>query len=147
MSCGTFPIQLERFFGAEFGPIRPAAEINNTIFHAGEGARGIVSTDGPGGGHYFNIVRFAGEVLLLDGQLGRLVSWAEYPANGFDELSAAANELSFTHRPSGKGLDTALWIFVLSSVLRTCNSASRVTSCPADISACQAYSWTLEWVP
>lgn len=62
--------------------MKAAADINNTIFHAGEGARGIIAVDGPGGGHYFNIVNFAGEVLLLDGQLGRQVSWAEYRRMG-----------------------------------------------------------------
>ena len=41
MSCGTFPGQLESLFDTEFGPIKAAAEINNTIFHAGEGARGM----------------------------------------------------------------------------------------------------------
>lgn len=81
-SCGTFPGQLESLYGAEFSPIKPAADINNMIFLAGEGARGIVSAEGPGGGHYFNIVRFGGEVLLLDGQLGRLVSWAQYAKMG-----------------------------------------------------------------
>ena len=86
MSCGTFPGQLESLFDTEFGPIKAAAEINNTIFHAGEGARGIVSAEGPGGGHYFNIVRFVGDVLLLDGQLGRQVSWAEYRRMGLQNF-------------------------------------------------------------
>ena len=39
-----------------------------------------------GGGHYCNIVRFAGDVLLLDGQLGRQVSWPEYRRMGFTEF-------------------------------------------------------------
>ncbi|MDR4494812.1 MAG: toxin glutamine deamidase domain-containing protein [Nitrospirales bacterium] len=82
MSCGTVPSQLESLLGTKFGPMKEAAEINNTIFHAGEGARGIIAADGPGGGHYFNIVNFAGDVLLLDGQLGRQVSWAEYRRMG-----------------------------------------------------------------
>lgn len=86
MSCGTVPTQLESLLGTEFGPIKAAAEINNTIFHAGEGARGIVSAEGPGGGHYFNIVRFGGDVLLLDGQLGRQVSWAEYRRMGLQDF-------------------------------------------------------------
>jgi hypothetical protein len=81
-SCGTFPGELEGVYGTEFGPFKPAAEINNTIFHAGEGARGIVSAEGPGGGHYFNIVRHGGDVLLLDGQLGRQISWGEYQRMG-----------------------------------------------------------------
>ena len=70
--------ELEGVYGTEFGPFKPAAEINNTIFQAGEGARGIVSAEG----HYFNIVRHGGDVLLLDGQLGRQVSWGEYQRMG-----------------------------------------------------------------
>jgi hypothetical protein len=89
MSCGTPTTQIESLLGTNFGPISEAAQINNTIFHAGEGARGVVFARPPPGkneGHFFNIVRHAGDVLLLDGQLGRQVSWAEYRQMGFTQF-------------------------------------------------------------
>ncbi|MBX3329665.1 MAG: hypothetical protein KF722_04630 [Nitrospira sp.] len=94
MSCaGTTTSQLESIVGGEFGPASGPPEIHNKIFLAGEGAHGIVYAKGPPPpgetrnlGHYFNIVRSAGEVYLLDGQLGRTVSWAEYLRMGFNEF-------------------------------------------------------------
>jgi len=94
MSCaGTTTSQLESIVGGEFGPPGGPPEIHNSIFLAGEGAHGIVYAKGPPPlgetrnlGHYFNIVRWAGEVYLLDGQLGRAVSWAEYLRMGFNEF-------------------------------------------------------------
>lgn len=94
MSCaGTTTSQLESIVGGEFGPAGGPPAIHNEIFLAGEGAHGIVYAKGPpppGGtrnlGHYFNIVRWAGEVYLLDGQLGRAVSWGEYLRMGFNEF-------------------------------------------------------------
>lgn len=94
MSCaGTTPSQLESIVGGEFGPAGGPPEIHNKIFLAGEGAHGIVYAKGPPPpgetrnlGHYFNIVRWAGEVYLLDGQLGRAVAWGEYLRMGFNEF-------------------------------------------------------------
>lgn len=94
MSCaGTTTSQLESIVGGEFGPVGGPPEIHNKIFLAGEGAHGIVYAKGPPPpgetrnlGHYFNIVRWAGEVYLLDGQLGRAVSWTEYRRMGFTEF-------------------------------------------------------------
>jgi papain fold toxin 1 (glutamine deamidase) of polymorphic toxin system len=87
MSCaGTVTTQLESLLGAKFGSKAGAAEVHNMIFIAGEGARGIVFAKGPGGAHYFNIVRYAGEVWLLDGQMGRSVPWVEYLKMGLTEF-------------------------------------------------------------
>lgn len=94
MSCaGTTTSQLESIVGGEFGPAGGPPEIHNRIFLAGEGAQGIVYAKGPPPpgetrdlGHYFNILRWGGEVYLLDGQLGRAVAWAEYLRMGFKEF-------------------------------------------------------------
>lgn len=94
MSCaGTTTSQLESIVGGEFGPAGGPSEIHNRIFLAGEGAQGIVYAKGPPPrgetrnlAHYFNIVRWGGEVYLLDGQLGRAVAWAEYLRMGFHEF-------------------------------------------------------------
>jgi papain fold toxin 1 (glutamine deamidase) of polymorphic toxin system len=75
--------------GARFGPIAEAAGINHTIFRAGEGARGIVFAHAPPGkplGHFFNIVRHGGNVMLLDGQPRTPASWAEIRQNGFTQF-------------------------------------------------------------
>jgi hypothetical protein len=87
-SCaGTNTGEVAIVYGREFGPYGSTAEINNAIFHAGDGARGIVFAKGAGGGHYFNIVNFAGDVMLLDGQAGKPMTWAAYREMGFSDFS------------------------------------------------------------
>jgi hypothetical protein len=59
-------------------------------------ARGIVYAKGPTGAHYFNIVNHGGDVMLLDGQLGKVMSWATYREMGFNQFSL----LRTNERPS-----------------------------------------------
>lgn len=40
-----------------------------------------------GGGHDFNIVNHGGDVMLLGGQLGKVMSGAAYREMGFNRLS------------------------------------------------------------
>ena len=84
---GTNTLQLVDHFGRPFGAPASAAGVNNAIYHAGDGARGIVFANGAGGGHFFNIVNAAGDVMLLDGQTGRQMTWGAYQDMGFHEFS------------------------------------------------------------
>ncbi len=87
-SCaGTNTRQLEGHYNQTFGSPGAHADVNNTIFHAGDGARGIVFAKAAGGGHYFNIVNHGGDVMLLDGQLGQPMTWGAYREMGFYEFS------------------------------------------------------------
>ena len=53
-----------------------------------DGARGIVYAKTPGDhAHFFNIVNHGGDVLLLDGQAGQVMSWAAYREMGFNQFS------------------------------------------------------------
>jgi hypothetical protein len=42
------------------------------------------------GGHQFNIAVDEGRVMLLDGQLGREITWAELARQGFTEFQLLA---------------------------------------------------------
>lgn len=87
--AGTSAAQLEALAGGSFGSRGSHADVNNAIYHAGDGARGIVLARRPGSGlgHFFNIVNHGGDVMLLDGQLGRVMSWAEYRQMGFNDFA------------------------------------------------------------
>jgi len=88
-SCaGTTIAQLASKYNGQFSNYGSHADINNMIFRAGDGSRGIVFAQKPSGtGHYFNIVNHGGDVMLLDGQLGKVMSWASYREMGFSQFS------------------------------------------------------------
>ena len=78
---------LEHFYKRPFDPPASAADVNNAIFHAGDGARGIVFAKAAGGGHFFNVVNAGGDVILLDGQSGKVMTWGAYQHDGYYEFS------------------------------------------------------------
>jgi hypothetical protein len=88
-SCaGTTVGELQSILGGKFGPYRTAVDIESSILSAPEGARGVVLAETPKGHvHYFNVVRFLNQTVLLDGQAGKVMSWNAYKAMGFTKFS------------------------------------------------------------
>jgi hypothetical protein len=79
---------LQDLYGRTFGQYQPAQQVAGIIQRGGWGARGILHASRPNGpGHFLNIVNYKGTVMLLDGQLGRIVNWSELASNGFNEFS------------------------------------------------------------
>jgi hypothetical protein len=76
---GVPKAMLEYLFGRGFGNPATPAVVEAQLAQGGANARGILFGYRPGAqiGHFLNIVRYNGDVLLLDGQVGRVVTWQE----------------------------------------------------------------------
>jgi hypothetical protein len=71
---------LESVFGGKFGNKMLSGQVAQFMNGLPEGSRGILFASwGAAAGHFLNIVKFNNQLWLLDGQVGRLVSFSEYP--------------------------------------------------------------------
>ena len=73
---------LETIFGGTFGRPMLSGQVVQFMSGLPNGSRGILFAYSPGAasGHFLNIIKFNNQVWLLDGQVGRIVSFKEYPA-------------------------------------------------------------------
>jgi hypothetical protein len=82
------PATIESFYGSKFGPRMLSEFVELTMRNRGDLKRAIIRGDaGPDTpGHQFNVINDGGRVRLLDGQLGREITWAELAQNGITEF-------------------------------------------------------------
>jgi hypothetical protein len=87
-SPGMMPATAELFYGRNFGPRMLPDFVEATMRNRGDLARAILRADaGPGTpGHQLNVVMDGATLRLLDGQVGRAVSWGELARWGFTEF-------------------------------------------------------------
>jgi hypothetical protein len=83
---GTLTSVLEAGYGRRFGNPSTPQLILGQLAQLGSGGRGILYARPAtsNSGHFLNIVEYNGNVLLLDGQLGRAVSWQELNSWGYN---------------------------------------------------------------
>jgi RHS repeat-associated protein len=80
----TSPRDLEKMYGAKFGPYTSIDAIRQQVLRSGHGAGGIVhGYRGNEVGHVFNVVNQRGIVRFLDGQTGKPASFNGYQSFRF----------------------------------------------------------------